>query len=1714
MTELNIQQKILEFVKQNPEYQGKSVDLVLSIMLKSGDINQEEIDRLNKNSNKFSLFGFGNNVDFFEEIYFTKAYDANAPLSTTVATPNQIKTIDIIKERYKLAQQNFDKQMLEDTWAGDLADAISKIWGSENTADKVRIDLAKVRTDIRSLELAATKSAEEYKSEFKRIYGVEYNPNNVEQFKQLEELYGNALMAKSLEDSFNQTFYKLLNNSLQEESKVIGTNSAGIAITTTIPKEDVYQREFEKLAEMLGENGKEVLEKLIEQAQDEALAVGISSQNPLSVSFKWNVLKGVVKKYSKEFENETKNACRGEDFQTIQNRYEISYKISFGTTNDILKRVNDYNLSQQKGAGYVKAGALSAAMIAISALSLGSGTVAVGSIGLSLAKSAGTVAGLTAIIEGSDKFTSGAALKSLREDGVLEYLKTASSMTDWKNVAITSISAGTMAIVMGGVSYQVSNLTRIAGQRIGMSALNTAYTTAGTTTAANIAVGMGAEYLMTGEITVEGTIFNVTLAVIGGVTHVVKINQATNAHAKADMQTKRNQMESSLRELGFNDGDEINADVLKQRYKKLALEFHPDRTGDNGTKIALINGAYDYLTTKCEISELQAYLRSGVTAKTKVQIKPQTTLLRGNESTKNLPALKSAIAAAEPKPFAKFEYRTYQVKDYKEYLDNVLPIEKARHSKRMEVYGSDVKTEPKVVTKAQIQAIDDIQFERGEYFNVQKKLRAGEPLSRAEQSFYDDIISAMTPTESERTLWRAISKYDGFLEEVQSGKIEAKGFSSTASKYDDFFDFWKSTKTEQSSSGYEITEGYMLKIHVPEKTPLLDCNAKYTPFLGETRGSRFSGEVILPEGKMIVKSIDTELHVIEVEFEADCAATEAQEISTTSEALMKNKNKDLTPETNNATSKNDKFNIDNFLGKIKNLTKKTPQQVAEVPIVNTESPSLTLKESNQANGIRSLSEDFTRSNISSVQTTSTKISILDKLKLALNFKGRKLKEEFMNTTLSSLNNSDKALAEQFIDRALIAGLDIKKFRYRLRDYIEVANKTNNPQESINIILEIFIRYNDFPVLKSSLESYLFPKRNDVISQEKALLLIKSIKENDLTADQMNMILRRGNTQSSLKPWEDLALSNNFNDNNWDVLIKILPILKELSAKELGDIDFIGLIKAEQNSKDFNALTVNMKLDLVEKLNKIPVEIQRKLVEYGLDVQNLKTRLLENTKVSGFEVNANPELQKAFFRNVINNNSEVESVIRSENFNKFLQTHKNQGLPLRYSRTQFNQDLKNLLNQLPENDKIKVLQLLNISLTDSSFEGFVKLNPLELNNFSSKSQNLIKQINNCLDNFGKNNEILCDDPEIKSLLDSIIQGFPEFLSIIGKQDAIHPNKLDIHILETFYNALNHPNYNKLTNSDKTALKLAILMHDIGKVEGVNGNHSDQSAIYANSVLNKFNLSQNIKENVVELIRFHHFPTENYDFPINIGVKHMANIMAECDYKARFGTDTKIEGTVTYPKEGYQHAKYRTDHALDTPEKTYITYERKLSGGRVAKVQIADMRNTSGQELAADYGWIASQKQLKDLVVLSHNYAGVENIKSLLEAYQDPLHDFELSAHTSPFTDIWNNYENHGKGIRFSLLLSAPDHHIGRVEDHGQVSGRKKGRENFVMNKEEQDPQKLAQKRDNETTVLRPKIERIVILDNISPDKLPESLIELSEKYNVPIIIYGNEDKKWY
>ena len=111
----------------------------------------------------------------------------------------QKATTDILNSQLKEATAAFDKQMNEDGWAGDVADGVSVLWGSDNRASKVRVDLANYKREIADLQKASKQGDTQYKTKFKQVFGVEYNAHNIAIYQQYptEANYSKAFGTKN-----------------------------------------------------------------------------------------------------------------------------------------------------------------------------------------------------------------------------------------------------------------------------------------------------------------------------------------------------------------------------------------------------------------------------------------------------------------------------------------------------------------------------------------------------------------------------------------------------------------------------------------------------------------------------------------------------------------------------------------------------------------------------------------------------------------------------------------------------------------------------------------------------------------------------------------------------------------------------------------------------------------------------------------------------------------------------------------------------------------------------------------------------------------------------------------------------------------------------------------------------------------------------------------------------------------------------------------------------------------------------------------------------------------------------------------------------------------------------------------------------------------------------------------------------------------------------
>ena len=204
-----------------------------------------------------------------------------------------------------------------------------------------------------------------------------------------------------------------------------------------------------------------------------------------------------------------------------------------------------------------------------------------------------------------------------------------------------------------------------------------------------------------------------------------------------------------------------------------------------------------------------------------------------------------------------------------------------------------------------------------------------------------------------------------------------------------------------------------------------------------------------------------------------------------------------------------------------------------------------------------------------------------------------------------------------------------------------------------------------------------------------------------------------------------------------------------------------------------------------------------------------------------------------------------------------------GIPLKYSRNRFLGDLKAELEVLPPEERKLIEEKFDIRLNPTEFnEVGVEMERIPIipeNIGTSKAEQKISQI---IKNFTQENETLIEDPETKKVLDSIIQEFPEFTAVIGKkQHHTHQYSVDVHTIKNLQDNLQNHRLQGLDSDSQLVLKYSTILHDLGKQfisdfcpdEG----HARLSAIYTENILERMNLSPEIKSRILKQVEFHHW-----------------------------------------------------------------------------------------------------------------------------------------------------------------------------------------------------------------------------------------------------------------
>ena len=137
-------------------------------------------------------------------------------------------------------------------------------------------------------------------------------------------------------------------------------------------------------------------------------------------------------------------------------------------------------------------------------------------------------------------------------------------------------------------------------------------------------------------------------------------------------------------------------------------------------------------------------------------------------------------------------------------------------------------------------------------------------------------------------------------------------------------------------------------------------------------------------------------------------------------------------------------------------------------------------------------------------------------------------------------------------------------------------------------------------------------------------------------------------------------------------------------------------------------------------------------------------------------------------------------------------------------------------------------------------------------------------------FSEKNPIKCNNKQIETFLNEVVEAMPEIRSMIGrKQHGTHDFDVMQHSLKVMQKIVQDPKFEQLNESDKKLMLLASLLHDITKAEGISdGTHASEGSFDAYYIAKKIKLSRDEELKLSDLIRHHEWlGNVNRDIRIN-------------------------------------------------------------------------------------------------------------------------------------------------------------------------------------------------------------------------------------------------------
>lgn len=155
------------------------------------------------------------------------------------------------------------------------------------------------------------------------------------------------------------------------------------------------------------------------------------------------------------------------------------------------------------------------------------------------------------------------------------------------------------------------------------------------------------------------------------------------------------------------------------------------------------------------------------------------------------------------------------------------------------------------VSVSRYEVIDGIQHMENDYVRFNKNAHLNKKLDDIDKKYYNNVLKEMDKLQENTYVLRYLEAYKDLEREIKEGVLKLRGLTSCTTENGEFLIDW----------GCEMKQPYLLKINLKSGQKVLNCNFYHC---GES--SRLGSEVVLPEGRGIIKKIDKEFNYIEVDF--------------------------------------------------------------------------------------------------------------------------------------------------------------------------------------------------------------------------------------------------------------------------------------------------------------------------------------------------------------------------------------------------------------------------------------------------------------------------------------------------------------------------------------------------------------------------------------------------------------------------------------------------------------------------------------------------------------------------------------------------------------------------------------------------------------------------------------------------------------------------------